>query len=254
MAIYTKKDIKKTFSVRLPRLYTGNADIVSVDCSSGLSGDVLSDGVSVTGRTHIPDTRRVSSTVRAWSGSLIFGIGVISLGQAVTSIVYSLFPQQGEAVTDSMMGVLTGPGLWLWFVVAVMPAICEEALFRGYLMSAFRSRFKPWISILLVAVTFGIYHTSLVRFPATALLGGAFAYIVYKTGSIIPGAILHCINNSIAAAVILFPEWMEAHVPFLMTDVQETTVVLAEVGAGAVLILAGYMLMRHRGANCYGVD
>ncbi|MBQ7200681.1 MAG: CPBP family intramembrane metalloprotease [Eubacterium sp.] len=203
MAVYTKKDIKKTFSIRFP-------------------------------------------SVRGWIGGLVFGIGIISFGQAVTSVVYSLFPQEGEVVTDALMNVLDGPAPWLWIVVAVMPAICEEGLFRGYLMSAFMSRFKPCISILFVAVIFGIYHTSLVRFPATALLGGAFAFILYKTGSILPGAILHCLNNSIAVCIIVFPEWMQAHVPFLMTDVQATEVVLVEVGIGAVLMAIGTVILRKR--------
>ena len=201
MALYTKKDIKKTFSLRLPSV------------------------------TH-------------FFGALIFGIGAISFGLAVTSVVYSIFPQEGEMVTDSLINILDGPVPILWFIVAVMPAICEEGLFRGYLMSAFRSRFKPWMSMLFVAIVFGIYHTSLVRFPSTALLGGAFAYIVYKTRSIFPGAILHCMNNSIAVAVISFPGWMEAHFSFLMTDVQETPVVLAELGIGVVMFIVGALLLR----------
>ena len=70
-------------------------------------------------------------------------------------------------------------------VVAVTPAICEEAFMRGAVLSSFRG-FKndKWI-IFFVGVFFGILHLSPLRFLNTACLGAILAYIMVKKNNIL---------------------------------------------------------------------
>lgn len=225
MALYTKKSMKNTFSLRVP-------DISRAGSAEAMTGNM--DGREI---------RKASGVLRACIGSLILGIGAIAFSMVISSVMYQVFEQEGQAVSDSILSIMQGPGLWIWIVVAVLPGICEEALFRGYLLSAFGSRYKTGVTVLLVAVTFGIFHTSLVRFPATAFLGGAFAYICIKTGSIFPGMILHCCNNSIAVLGFLFPTWMEEHLPFLTHDVLDTGTMLIAGSIGVVGIVGGALLL-----------
>lgn len=95
----------------------------------------------------------------------------------------------------------------LFFVVAVSPAICEEALFRGVLISGLRPRMPQWAVIVIVGVLFGLFHLSVYRFVPTGLIGMVLTYLVIRSGSILPGVIGHLIVNG--SSVLLQTE----HVP-----------------------------------------
>ncbi len=91
--------------------------------------------------------------------------------------------------------------LWeAWLLIAITPAICEELLFRGFIMSGFR-RFGPWPAIITTALLFGLAHTSIYRLLPTMVLGILFGFAVWKTGSIIPAMICHALNNGLMAAL-----------------------------------------------------
>lgn len=83
----------------------------------------------------------------------------------------------------------------LIFVIALSPAICEEVLFRGALVSGFKNRLSDWGVIVLVGVLFGLFHMSIYRFLPTGVTGMMLTYAVVKTGSIYPGIIGHFIVN-----------------------------------------------------------
>jgi len=92
-------------------------------------------------------------------------------------------------------------GAWLFLVVAVSPAVCEEVLFRGILLRGFTRRFRPWIAALAVSVLFGLFHLSIFRFLPTALLGIPLAYLALRTGSLFPSMLTHALVNSLALAL-----------------------------------------------------
>jgi len=81
-------------------------------------------------------------------------------------------------------------------VVALVPAICEELLFRGVVLNGLRSKGK-WVAILLSALIFALMHNNIEQLPYTFALGVVLGYVVYQTGSIIPSVIMHACNNTI---------------------------------------------------------
>ena len=83
-------------------------------------------------------------------------------------------------------------------VVAVLPGICEELFFRGFILRGVRQRCSDEFAIILVGLLFGAFHFDPYRFFPTSLLGILFGYMVVKTGSLIPGMIAHVVNNSVA--------------------------------------------------------
>ncbi|MCP4697889.1 MAG: CPBP family intramembrane metalloprotease [Gammaproteobacteria bacterium] len=80
-------------------------------------------------------------------------------------------------------------------LIAILPGICEEFAFRGFLLSGFLKRFSPPWAILLTSVCFGIAHMSVYRFLPTAVLGIFLGYAVWKTGSVWTGVFIHMLNN-----------------------------------------------------------
>jgi len=93
------------------------------------------------------------------------------------------------------------------FVVAVIPALCEETFFRGFVQKSFEYRFKPIWSILLTAFFFGIYHFNPYGLIALIALGVYFGFAAYISNSIFIPMILHFLNNFLAvSAYMIFGE------------------------------------------------
>ena len=92
--------------------------------------------------------------------------------------------------------------LWVtWLVIGVTPAICEELYFRGFALSGLR-RFGKWPAVLLSALFFGLAHSSIYRMLPTLFLGLLFAWMVWKTGSVVCSVIAHALNNGLMATLV----------------------------------------------------
>ena len=63
-------------------------------------------------------------------------------------------------------------------VVAVSPAICEELLFRGAILSGLEKRLPSWVLIPVVGILFGVFHISIYRVVLTGLTGIVLTYVV----------------------------------------------------------------------------
>lgn len=81
------------------------------------------------------------------------------------------------------------------FVIAVTPAICEEFLFRGYIQRSFEGKFSAFTAALITAIFFGLFHFHPYAIVPLAALGFYFGYSAYKSNSILIPIILHFINN-----------------------------------------------------------
>lgn len=84
-----------------------------------------------------------------------------------------------------------------FFIIAITPGICEEVMFRGVMMNAYREKgYKK--SIVISAILFGIFHFNLLNLIGPTILGVIFGIMVYKTNSIYSSIIGHTVNNGIA--------------------------------------------------------
>ncbi len=74
--------------------------------------------------------------------------------------------------------------------------MCEELLFRGMIQRGLEKIGAGW-SVLLSGILFGLFHFDFQRLTAQTLIGFLAAYVVYRTGSIFNGMILHFCNNGL---------------------------------------------------------
>jgi len=86
-------------------------------------------------------------------------------------------------------------------LMAVTPAICEEALFRGPILRGLASRLSPLAAAALTGVFFGLFHFDVWRFLPTALLGVMLSLIALRARSIIPSMLAHAVNNGCLVAL-----------------------------------------------------
>jgi len=85
-------------------------------------------------------------------------------------------------------------------LIAVLPAVCEELLFRGMIQRGLERIGAGW-SIFLSGLLFGLFHFDFQRLAAQTLIGFLAAYVVYRTGSIFNGMILHFCNNGLLTLI-----------------------------------------------------
>ena len=90
-------------------------------------------------------------------------------------------------------------------VIAIIPAICEEFIFRGGLQRTFLRLFKnPHVAIWIAAIIFSSIHFQFFGFFPRLFLGAAFGYIYFWTGSIWHAIIAHFLNNAFAVSMAYY--------------------------------------------------
>ena len=114
---------------------------------------------------------------------------------------------------DEMIAKLLGSENILWmglFHIGLVPSICEEIMYRGYVQRSLEKSWGIWTAIILSGLIFGAYHLQITRILPLAALGILFAYITYVSNSLIPAMAAHLVNNG--GQVILstiYPEMID---------------------------------------------
>ena len=94
-----------------------------------------------------------------------------------------------------------------WMVVvilALLPGVCEELLFRGMLLSGLRGRLSNAWTLIVVGVLFGLFHVELSKIPQVSLMGMLLALVCLRSGSIFLSMGVHVANNGVP--ILLDPE------------------------------------------------
>jgi sodium transport system permease protein len=178
-----------------------------------------------------------------WLGAALVGAGAWAVASAVGWAQQAVLPMPREAY-EALRGVLfptpARPLFLDLLALALSPAICEEILFRGVLLGSLRPRIGTAWSVVLTAFLFGAFHMSLHKFLPTAVLGVMLAVIAARTGSIVPGMLVHFIHNAIVVVSgrVLGPEAiLDDKVPRLA------------VGLGSLVVVAGLYVLRRAPAQ-----
>ena len=130
-------------------------------------------------------------------GVLLMWASSYALMIPVTMFMAYFFPKEIFAVSEGLNEVIYSvPLLLSVFISSVMPAVCEEALHRGFILKSFQSKWKnKWFLSVLMGIIFGLFHGSVWRFLPTAILGGVLTYIMLETENMFYPALFHFTNN-----------------------------------------------------------
>ena len=125
--------------------------------------------------------------------------------------------------------------------IAVIPAICEEFMFRGAVLPAFEG-YGTRRAMLVSALLFATLHGSIVGLPAQLLLGVILAVLVFWTDSIYAGLIYHTVHNS----AILMLEYVQNQAP-ADPNLSDDLLTLLGGAAGAIdlglsVLLSGFLV------------
>ena len=184
-----------------------------------------------------------------WSISLVvalFSICILLCSVNFTSMfnyIFSLFanPNTPSEIFTQNFGLFLLSVLFL----CVMPAICEELLFRGIVLGGFLKKLKPVSAVLLSAVLFALVHMSIYSTVHQFIIGVLLGMIFYITGKIIYCMIFHFINNF---AVVLFTYIFGKKFPleFSSWGAKEVAITLVVFLCGIVLSVLVYFYIKKK--------
>ena len=130
--------------------------------------------------------------------SILFGI----LVQPAVTLINAISMVFSKNVTGTSILEIAErvPFLVGVLLVAVLPAVMEETVYRGVFYNEY-SKINPLKAALLSALMFGIMHGNINQFCYAAVLGFIFALLVEATGSILSTMLVHFWTN--ASSVVL---------------------------------------------------
>jgi hypothetical protein len=166
-------------------------------------------GIALAGARLSPLKMRSRLALRpakaGWGALLLLVIGTLGAGMAAINLVQltGIRANQGSNQVLSTMANQSSPAEFavLIAVVSLLPAVCEELLFRGYAQTRLVARWGSTWGIAVSALMFGLVHVDPVQTPDMILLGGYLGWAAYRTGSTRTSIICHLINNAVAVAL-----------------------------------------------------
>lgn len=97
----------------------------------------------------------------------------------------------------------TGDFLLGVFVIALLPAIGEELVFRGMLQpEIYRSSGNHHVAIWVAAIIFSAFHMQFFGFVPRVLLGALFGYLYLWSGNLLIPIIAHFVNNGFLVVIM----------------------------------------------------
>jgi sodium transport system permease protein len=125
----------------------------------------------------------------------------------------------GEQTTEMLMqfdSIISNAPLWqVLLVLAIIPATCEELVFRGFLFSGLVRERGHMRAILVTAVIFGLSHGVLQQTITASIMGLLLGWLAYQSGGIVCTIVFHAVHNSISMVLATssskehsIPQWL----------------------------------------------
>jgi sodium transport system permease protein len=130
----------------------------------------------------------------------------------MTLIILHQFPRledllsERQPLVQELRTVRNGEGTFWWMyllVYVLLPGVCEELAFRGFILAGLRRRFPVWTAIFISSFLFALYHMNVFQSLPTFILGVVLGMLAVRSRSIFPGMLFHFLYNGMLMGVPL---------------------------------------------------
>jgi membrane protease YdiL (CAAX protease family) len=182
-----------------PNIGTDDASVVANTLAQliqtfALIGIPLAIAYRTSGRTSIRDALDRLG-LRSFKPSAFGWMGVAVVAYLVIATVSYLIinPTQDDIASDF------GPWPLQILMIAIAAPLSEELSFRGFFFGGLRARMPALAAALISGALFGLLHApgGIGVVPQLFAFGTILALLYEKTGSIVPGMLLHILNNTL---------------------------------------------------------
>jgi sodium transport system permease protein len=153
----------------------------------------------------------------AWLAATLLGVLVMPPISELTLYIlhqvpalYTLLEQYHPLTSELQKLVLGGDTslgnrLRFLLVLGLLPALCEELAFRGFILTGLSRRFRPWTAVLLSSFLFALYQMNVFQFVPHFIFGVILALLVLRTGSVLTAMVFHLVYNCLLMLPFMFP-------------------------------------------------
>lgn len=130
----------------------------------------------------------------AWVALL--SLGLILPAEWVYERLQITMPESTEAMFEGIMREPLG-----YMAIGIFAPVVEEIVFRGAILRILLGLFSRswhWVAIIFSALIFGAIHLNLAQGLHAFVIGLLLGWMYYRTSSVVPGILLHWINNTVA--------------------------------------------------------
>lgn len=191
---------------------------------------------------------RLKFTKNTWQvtsvGAILFIVAqptILFLGWLNSFVpVPEVMAEMQETMAEMISNFLRSENVLLMgvFHIGLVPAICEEVMYRGYVQRAFEKSWGIVAAILISGAIFGAYHLQISNFLPLATLGVFLAYLTYISDSLIPAMVAHFVNNGgQVIASNFYPEMLDQKI----SPEMDIPVILVLLSVGATVALLYYL-------------
>ena len=133
------------------------------------------------------------------------GIGVCMVANIVASYFIAILSEFGVSIPESPQMMENTPTSFLLnlFIVAVLPGLLEEMIFRGCVLRMLRP-YGDVFAVFVSALMFGLMHGNVRQIPFAIIVGLVLGFLYVVTDNIWIPIVVHFLNN----AVSLLMEYM----------------------------------------------
>lgn len=125
---------------------------------------------------------------------LLFSCSYINVAMVEFFKLFGYKPRDSANYFPSLSGGLIVPAL---IVMAVMPAVFEELMFRGLLLQSGRNGMGDIRAVFVTGFCFSLFHASPEQTVYQFIVGCVSAFLVIRSGSVLPSLLMHFINNAL---------------------------------------------------------
>lgn len=170
-------------------------------------------------------------------GAVVLWLGAYMPVLTAAILMQLLLPAQTVEVSTGITGLAVTVSPWLRFLImAVSPAICEEAVYRGFILSHL-GPLPAWARVAVCGALFGAFHLDVTRFLSTALLGAAITWAVLCTGNLFYAGLIHLCNNALSVLATIALEAAAQSAPELAEQATAEAAAVTPATLGVYLVL-----------------
>jgi sodium transport system permease protein len=137
---------------------------------------------------------------------MAIGLGItlhplyLALGEWI-EYTYPVSEDAMQAMLPFVEQIATLPWISVVFLMAFIPAVCEELAFRGFIFGGLVRQGGRLRAVVVTALLFGISHGFLQQSIAASCMGVLLGWIALRTGSVLPCMLIHFTNNALSVSI-----------------------------------------------------
>ena len=134
---------------------------------------------------------------------VLLGFAAWLIGSFIDTLVTELTGLPSVEIPTSSLPQSNIDQAFFFIALAFAAPICEEALFRGAIQTAYENHRTPALAITMASLMFAFYHFRLTGLPALLPVAFVLGYVAWRTGSIFASMLVHFGNNVTSASLSL---------------------------------------------------